>query len=297
MNTTEKPLPDAITAPLKTEPGQFMRVMWTVVGDPFASESIPVFPCNPQTKRPYLKGGYKLATSDYEQISAWGKQFPDAMVGVPTGQLTLHVVADFDAKSGGLETYRRERGRLPDGCTAPTPGGGYHVRMHIPEGVIIHRSIGQLGPGFDVLGEGSYAIAPGSARADGKAYKFAEGSGWDSMPGAPDGFLFDAMFFAAHDRELLASHGIHGPEDFMGLPPCKWREYAAKLSPKLAPAVRSTAPLLDGRKKALLAFVEKGAVEDLDEKLAKAAKGERNATAIRECFKLWRNCGVPITRG
>lgn len=281
-----------MTRPLpEWNPTPFMRVA-ADFALPFIHDTpVPIFPCNPLNKRPCTEHGYKDATIDLGHIRAWDKRWPNSMVGIPTGQVTRHIVADFDADKGGLETlekYERERCELPDGCTSFTPGGGYHIRLRIPEGVIIQRSIGELGPGFDVLGEGSYAIAPGSVRGDGKAYEFAEGSSWDDMPDAPDVVLFDAMWPSEDERAKLADIGIRGPDDFKGLPPREWREHVAKLDPRLKPAVRSELPLLEGRKKRLLEYVETGAAEDL-EKLAKTVQGLRNHTAIRVCFKLWRN--------
>jgi hypothetical protein len=47
---------------------------------------IPVFPCNPDDKRPFTLHGFKDASREEEQIRAWWARFPEAMIGIPTGE-------------------------------------------------------------------------------------------------------------------------------------------------------------------------------------------------------------------
>ena len=45
----------------------------------YAHKGIPVFPCDPRTKRPLTPNGFKDATVDEKQIRLWwGKQYPSA---------------------------------------------------------------------------------------------------------------------------------------------------------------------------------------------------------------------------
>ena len=56
-----------------------------------------VFPCN-YKKAPLTEHGFKDASSNLEQIEAWWTQWPDALIGVPTGKLNNLYVYDFDPK-------------------------------------------------------------------------------------------------------------------------------------------------------------------------------------------------------
>src|SRR5262245_43086658 len=49
-----------------------------------ALQGTPVFPCQ-QNKRPYTENGFKAATTDTDTIMAWWMQWPEALIGVPTG--------------------------------------------------------------------------------------------------------------------------------------------------------------------------------------------------------------------
>lgn len=69
----------------------------------FASR-YPVFPCGPD-KRPLVKTGFHAATQDEKQIRNWWRQWPDALVGVPTGQGTQLVVIDYDPDKATQATH------------------------------------------------------------------------------------------------------------------------------------------------------------------------------------------------
>ena len=62
----------------------------------YASKGIPVFPCDPKTKKPLITNGFKGASTDEVEISKqWGR-WPDAMIGAPTGAKSGMWVADVD---------------------------------------------------------------------------------------------------------------------------------------------------------------------------------------------------------
>src|SRR5262249_60033588 len=56
----------------------------------------PVFPCNPDDKRPLTVHGFKDASRDETQVRAWFTRFPDAMIGIPTGEISGVWVLDID---------------------------------------------------------------------------------------------------------------------------------------------------------------------------------------------------------
>src|SRR5690606_3408925 len=97
----------------------------------YAKAGIPVFPCRPDTKRPYTDNGFKDATSDRETIRAWWKQWPDAWIGMPCRTITCF---DIDAKHhpglvGELENRAEETGLdwVNDLPKQTTVNGGAHL--------------------------------------------------------------------------------------------------------------------------------------------------------------------------
>jgi hypothetical protein len=61
----------------------------------YAARGWPVFPCSPVDKAPLIDGGFKSASKNPRQIRRWWRQFPKAMIGVPTGPETGNVI-DLD---------------------------------------------------------------------------------------------------------------------------------------------------------------------------------------------------------
>ena len=65
----------------------------------------PVFPCKPD-KKPYTNHGLHDATTDEATIRKWWAQYPDALIGLPTGNVSGLVVMKerrslFDRLFGG----------------------------------------------------------------------------------------------------------------------------------------------------------------------------------------------------
>lgn len=88
-------------------------------------------------------------------------------------------VLDIDAKpeSDGrvwLAEMEAQHGPLPTDAMVHTPSGGrhYYWRLTPSDGQMVRGSVGQVAPGVDVRGQGGYAVAPGSYRADGREYRW-----------------------------------------------------------------------------------------------------------------------------
>ena len=144
----------------------------------------PVFPCDPKTKRPLTENGFKDASTDPEQISAWWHRHPNAMIGIPTGSASHVVVLDVDVDPDrGIDGRQSLDGlELPPTMAVRTPRGGIHYYFDWPDGTEIRNSAGQIGPGLDVRGEGGYVIVPPSINAAGKGYEWATGEGPVAVP-------------------------------------------------------------------------------------------------------------------
>jgi putative DNA primase/helicase len=127
---------------------------------PLLAQGIPVFPCH-QDKRPCTQHGFKDATTDAQQIAAWAAQWPDALVGVPTGKASGLFVLDVDVKGGkdGFSTLQEKGWNLPTTRTHRTKnGGGAHYLFRAPDGIPLKSSAGNLGDGLDTRGDGGYII-------------------------------------------------------------------------------------------------------------------------------------------
>ena len=92
-----------------------------------------VFPVIPGTKMPYTEHGSKDASREQGQIEAWWKQWPDALVGVPTGVNNIAVL-DIDVKKGkdGYEALRKRSLVIPETFYYDTPSGGRHYVYNLP---------------------------------------------------------------------------------------------------------------------------------------------------------------------
>ncbi len=131
----------------------------------YARRGIPVFPCEPGGKRPLTYNGFWDATADASSVTAWWRRWPDANVGVPTGERSGLLVLDVDSDAGGpdsLVLLERLNGPLPRTAKGRTGGGGVHVFFRYPSSETVRNSAGRLGPGLDVRGEGGYVVVPPS---------------------------------------------------------------------------------------------------------------------------------------
>ncbi len=143
----------------------------------YARRGIPVFPCQPGGKKPLTYNGFWEATTDPQRIKDWWRRWPQANVGVPTGERSRLLVLDVDQRSGGLESLAalvREGGPLPRTARARTGGGGVHVFFRYPPEEEVRNSAGGLGPGLDVRGEGGYVVVPPSRTQ--RAYEWIDRS-------------------------------------------------------------------------------------------------------------------------
>lgn len=129
--------------------------------------------CRDAGKHPACAGGSSAATSDAARVERFWRAFSrrfdgDPGVGVATGGGL--VVVDIDPRHTGDETWSRlceGRGRV-DTVTTLTGGGGVH--LWFVGGRAIPSSVGRLGAGVDVRGEGGYVVAPPTLHESGRAY-------------------------------------------------------------------------------------------------------------------------------
>jgi Bifunctional DNA primase/polymerase, N-terminal/Primase C terminal 2 (PriCT-2) len=121
------------------------------------------------------------ASSDLQQIRHDHQRWPDADLGIPTGNVNGIVVLETDTKAGhpdleqeGEVTLQQleaiEQDKVPETLTAISPSGSLHRYFRLPSPIrreqvgltTIPSMNGKLGPGIDLKGEGGMVIAPPS---------------------------------------------------------------------------------------------------------------------------------------
>ncbi len=157
----------------------------------YVGQGWPVFPCRSHAeenvdqatgeiitlgeKTPLTPNGFKGATRFPRIIERWWSDWPDAAVGLPTGEKTGFFALDIDNKPGGangfdwLAEMEAEHGPLPDTARVTSPNAGLHIYFKYVVGT---RNRGALGAGVDIRSEGGYVLAAGSTMANGRSYKW-----------------------------------------------------------------------------------------------------------------------------
>jgi hypothetical protein len=169
----------------------------------YARQGWPVFPlhtpikgrcscgnpkCGKTTgKHPRTLHGLKDATTSEAVIREWWEKWPDANIGILTGEPSGLVVLDVDPAKGGEESLaalERTYGPLPKTVETITGGGGRHLLFNHP-GVRIKSSTGVLAPGLDIRADGGYIVAPPSLHLSGRLYTLEAEHSLDEMALAP----------------------------------------------------------------------------------------------------------------
>ena len=117
-----------------------------------------------------LRHGVHDATTSAETIASWWAAWPEANVGLATGELLVVVDVDGAAGDASLQQLQRDHRPLPATLEATT-GRGRHLYFSAPPQPI-GNSAGRLGEGLDVRGHGGYVVAPPSLHADGHRYRW-----------------------------------------------------------------------------------------------------------------------------
>lgn len=141
----------------------------------YAARGWRIFPLKPRGKTPLVKGGFKAATVAPAQIRAWWEKWPDANIGIATGQASGILVLDIDGAEG-LRSLRRLQERcgelLPQTLVCST-GRGFHVYFALEPGQAIRCTTGSkehADEGLDVRADGGYVVAPPSIHETGTVY-------------------------------------------------------------------------------------------------------------------------------
>ena len=126
----------------------------------YAKEGWPVLPL--RGKIPLTKHGVKDATRDVTQITEWWRRWPDANIGLATGEASGWLVLDVDIKKGkrgdeSLCALEEEHGPLPKTRHSVTASGGSHYVFRMPDYPVKSRN--GFREGLDLLSDGKYFVA------------------------------------------------------------------------------------------------------------------------------------------
>lgn len=152
----------------------------------------PVFPLAPRSKTPAVPKteggrGFHDATTDPQQIKAWWKRWPDANIGLPTGERSNTMIFDVDMKEWEgkrgdqtLTMLEVEHQPLPRTLKMQTWSGSYQLFFNDHADVVNRTNA--FGPWLDSRSRGGYTILPPSCITEG------ERSGqyrWENDPASP----------------------------------------------------------------------------------------------------------------
>ena len=135
----------------------------------YAGQGIPVFPIVPRAKVPLTGNGFYAAVTDEDQVGAWWVQWPEANIGIPTGERAGFWVLDVDGSAGmqSLVHLEKQHGPLPATRVYRTGSGGFHYLWRHAPGI---RNAVRFMPGLDVRADGGYIVAPPSVHESGGVY-------------------------------------------------------------------------------------------------------------------------------
>jgi|GEM_PF-1310668 len=118
-----------------------------------------------------LTNGAYSATTNQTVIRGWWSTWPNANVGIATGEISNLLVIDIDPRHGGDETLDELvalLGPLPPTVEVLTGDGGRHLFYRDVPG----ETRGDLGVGVDIMSDGRFVVASGSVHRSGRRYSW-----------------------------------------------------------------------------------------------------------------------------
>jgi hypothetical protein len=165
---------------------------------------LSVFPCKVADKTPYTTHGFKDATADPERIRRWWSQWPNALIGVPTG--SNFVVVDVDLQHREAQDWYA-RANLPTTRMHVTRSGGRHILFQPTD--YVRCSASKIWRHVDTRGHGGFIIWwPASG---------FEVLNVDSLAPVPDWILRGLQQPKHHHPTLKTTDVDNGPAKISGI--------------------------------------------------------------------------------
>jgi hypothetical protein len=141
--------------------------------------------CESIGKHPRTQRGLNDASRNPQDINEWWKRWPDANIGIVTGQEHGLVVVDIDLP--GIENWRdlQDINSAVDTLTVSTGSGGEHYYFQT-NGTKYRSTASQIDTGIDTKGEGGYVVAPPSLHASGDNYEWLDDNRLRALSDLPE---------------------------------------------------------------------------------------------------------------
>jgi hypothetical protein len=143
-----------------------------------AAANLPVFPCDPATKRPRHGCRWTLSATVVERgvTNLWKHYGMDSMAGIHLG---LRGLLDVDIDNGegedggaAFDALLGKYGELPNCPIVATSSGSFHLCFKQPSNrEPLGNAPGSLPKHIDVRGSGGFVIGPGAVNANGLRYE------------------------------------------------------------------------------------------------------------------------------
>jgi predicted P-loop ATPase len=107
-------------------------------------------------KKPLLKTWkqYQTKAAGDQQIKSWWEKWPNANIGIITGEVSGVTVLDIDTYRGG------DASKFPRTFSVKTGNGGIHLYYRYAPGFTISANAYPEFPGVDLRGDGGFVVAP-----------------------------------------------------------------------------------------------------------------------------------------
>lgn len=148
----------------------------------YAARGWRVFPLHPRDKTPIPKSGFKEASSSEHEILRWWQLFPDANIGLATGE--PFDALDIDSRDAVPDLQRLLGSDYRHAGPVVDTGKGWHLYFAATGA---GNRAGLLGGKIDFRGTGGYVVAPPSIHPSGRIYRWREGRDYTlDLPLVPD---------------------------------------------------------------------------------------------------------------
>ncbi|MHC4197262.1 MAG: bifunctional DNA primase/polymerase [Planctomycetota bacterium] len=153
----------------------------------YLKRGFSVIPIRPKGKKPLISWkAYQKRVPQERKVEEWWNKWPEANIGIVTGEVSGLVVVDVDGEKG-LETAKRLG--LPETPTVKT-GKGYHYYYLHPGNEDVRNFQAKMGvDGIDLRGDGGYAVAPPSVHPSGETYQWVTPLGSTPLTPLPESIL------------------------------------------------------------------------------------------------------------
>lgn len=120
-------------------------------------------------KKPLVKWAeFQTTKADWSQIEQWQIEYPEANIGIVTGEISGIFVVDFDSP----EAFQAAQDRGLGAGVIAKSGRGYHVYYRHPEWTV--KTAAGILNHVDIRSDGGYIVAPPSAHESGTIYEWID---------------------------------------------------------------------------------------------------------------------------